>query len=151
MPAKRKATPKIDPRFAWFRLRVGRSGIHQWGVYAEEEIPRGKKVIEYTGRRMPIGKIQDLKPPADWYLVGCSDHEVLDGRYKGSGAERVNHSCNPNLSFKKSRGRVFFYSVRRIRKGEELTIRYAYPVKLTRVPCTCGARNCRRTLRYILE
>jgi hypothetical protein len=46
------AEPRIDPRLACFRLRLGRSGIHGWGVYAAERIPARHKVIEYTGERI---------------------------------------------------------------------------------------------------
>jgi hypothetical protein len=35
--------------------------------------------------------------------------------------------------------------------GEELAYRYAYPVKITRVPCQCGSPKCRGTLRYLLR
>jgi len=45
-------TPRIDPRFACFRLRLAESRIHRWGVYAEERIPPRRKVIEYTGERI---------------------------------------------------------------------------------------------------
>jgi hypothetical protein len=46
---------------------------------------------------------------------------------------------------------LLFFSRRKIRAGEELTWKYRYPVKIHRVPCRCGARRCRGTLRYILS
>src|ERR1039457_4088264 len=46
------ASPRIDPNFAPFKLRLGRSGIHGLGVYAAEPIPARHKVIEYTGERI---------------------------------------------------------------------------------------------------
>jgi hypothetical protein len=50
MPAKTTIkAPKIDSRYAKFRMRVRPSKIHRWGVYALEVIPKGRKVIEYTG------------------------------------------------------------------------------------------------------
>ena len=44
--------PAIDPRYAQFKLAIRESKIHQRGVYAEEPIPAGRKVIEYTGERI---------------------------------------------------------------------------------------------------
>ena len=37
-------------------------------------------------------------------------------------------------------------SARDIRKGEELTIDYHFEKDVERVPCSCGAKNCRGTI-----
>src|SRR5579872_973905 len=37
--ARQEAQPCIDPRHARFRLKIGTSPIHRWGVFAEEQIP----------------------------------------------------------------------------------------------------------------
>jgi Proteins containing SET domain len=52
MSPKQAPVPSIDPRHARYRLKVAPSEIHRWGVYAEEFIPRQRKVIEYTGERI---------------------------------------------------------------------------------------------------
>ena len=57
MPPSKKSdlpatVPEINPKYARYRLRVGPSKIHRWGVYAEESIPSGKKIMEYTGERI---------------------------------------------------------------------------------------------------
>lgn len=46
------ATGVINADFACFRLSVHPSKIHRRGVFAEEHIPAGRKVIEYTGERV---------------------------------------------------------------------------------------------------
>lgn len=144
------STREVNSRFAWYRLQIRRSRIHSLGVFALEDIPAGKRVIEYTGRRLSIEQAVDLGPPSDRYLVRLSRGWIADGSAGGSGAELVNHSCDPNLVCRRTKGRVLLWSRRRILAGEELTMRYAYPVKLTRVPCHCGSRKCRGTLRYLL-
>lgn len=141
----------INPKYSRYKLEIRRSRIHSVGVFALEEIPAGKPIIEYTGKRLLVEKALELKPPRDRYLVRLSRRWISDGSVGGSGAELVNHSCDPNLAWKRSRGRVTLWSRRRIRAGEELTLRYAYPVKLTRVPCRCGSPKCRGTLRYLLD
>ncbi len=151
MRAQRSATRRINPKFAWYRLRVGRSPIHSTGVYALEDIPRGQPVIEYTGKQITMDQVWKLTPAEDQYLMRFSQRCLLDGKVGGSGAELVNHSCDPNLVYKGVRGRVVLYSRRRIRAGEELTAWYAYPVKLTQIPCHCGSPKCRGTLRYLLS
>lgn len=130
---------------------MGRSPIHRFGVFAEEEIPAGRRVIEYTGRRLSVEQADRVKSPKDGYLATLSSRWVADPSVGGSGAEIINHSCNPNLKWRRSRGRLFYFSRRKIHVGEELTGDYAYPLHLVRVPCRCGAPNCRKTLRYVLE
>jgi hypothetical protein len=46
---------------------------------------------------------------------------------------------------------LFFYSVRRIPANQELTAYFSHPVKAREVPCACGARKCRKILRYIVS
>lgn len=142
---------RISEKHARYKLRIGRSGIHHAGVFAAEDIPADRRVIEYTGKRLTFAQAADLTAPEDRYLVRLDDTWVIDGRKDGSGAELINHSCAPNLTFRRRAGRIFFVSVRKIRAGEELTALYGYPVKMVRVPCRCGARNCRGTLRYVVK
>ena len=144
-------TPQIDPKFARYGLRVGRSPVHRYGVFALEEIPRGRLVIEYTGKRLTYDQAQKIRPPRDAYVATVSDRWLVDARIGGSGAEFINHSCNPNLSWRRIRGHLFYFSRKKIRVGEELTGGYGYPIKIRRVPCHCGARGCKGTLRYILR
>jgi uncharacterized protein len=143
--------PRIDPRIARFRLRVGRSRIHRYGVFALEDIPAGRQVIEYTGKRLTVAQASQIDFPKDAYLATLSSRWIADPSVGGSGAEIINHSCQPNLIWRRIRGHLFYFSRRKIRAGEELTGDYAYPLKLRRVPCRCGARSCRGTLRYALE
>jgi hypothetical protein len=42
--------------------------------------------------------------------------------------------------------RVFVYALRRIPAGEELTYDYQFPSDERKIPCKCGAANCRGTL-----
>jgi uncharacterized protein len=151
MTALRRGKRTVNPKYSSYNLEIRRSRIHSVGVFAMQEIPAHKPIIEYTGKRLTVEQALDLKSPQDRYLVRLSRHWIADGRFGGSGAELVNHSCDPNLQWKRSKGRLTLWSRRRIRAGEELTLRYAYPYKATRVPCRCGSAKCRGTLRYLLE
>ena len=148
---RRSETPRIDPRFAQYRLRLGRSRVHGYGVFALEEIPPGKRVIEYTGKRLTRAQADRIGCPRDGYLAAVSSRYVVDPSVGGSGAEFINHSCDANLTWRRIGGRLFYFSRRRIRVGEELTGDYGYPIELKRVRCRCGSPKCRGTLRYVLE
>jgi uncharacterized protein len=142
---------RIAHKSARFPLKIGRSRIHRFGVFALQDIPEGREVIEYTGRRLSVEQAALLKAPHDDYLVGLNRNNLINGSVGGSGAQFINHACNPNLTWVRRKGRLFFYSRKPIRAGEELTMYFNYPIEARRVPCACGARKCQGTLRYVLE
>jgi len=133
--------PTIDPRYACYRLRVGRSKIHRWGIYADQNIPANRKVIEYTGE-----KIDPEEAERRWntpYLFVLDNYWTIDGAVGGSGAELINHSCQPNLVSRIMKGHIIYMSLCAIRKGEEVTIDYNYDDTDQTMQCRCGKRNCR--------
>ena len=150
-PSSRKTRP-IDSRFTPFHVEIRRSPIHGLGVFAAVAIPKGRKVVEYTGER--VSRLEGrrrfvrawLSREKRLYLARLDPYWSIDGAYGGSGAELVNHSCEPNLCWKKDRGRLFLRSRRKIRRGEELTIDYAFRKDGPRIACHCGAPACRGTV-----
>jgi SET domain-containing protein len=135
--------PRLDPRCTCFRLVIRRSRIHRYGVYAVEKIPAHRKVIEYTGERINRREAKRRDNGDHTYLFGVSSYWTLDGAVGGSGAEIINHSCEPNLISRVMKGHVLYMSLRQIQPGEELTVDYNFARNVERSPCTCGARNCR--------
>jgi len=145
-----RKTPTISPIFAAYPLRIGRSRVHGFGVFAASTIPRRRKVIEYTGerirRREAIRRLWKLLGPrglTKTYMFALNRIWRIDGAAGGSGAERINHSCNPNLFTRKMKGHILLFARRRIRRGEELSFDYRLHPKTVRVPCRCGSSNCR--------
>lgn len=139
--------PEINPRYACFKLRVSPSKIHRWGVYAGETIPANRKVIEYTGERISRKETKRRAESTSLiYLFTLDSYWCLDGSVGGSGAEYVNHSCDPNLRAWVFKGHILYMSLREIRKGEELTIDYNFDKDVERIPCSCGAARCRGTI-----
>jgi SET domain-containing protein len=80
------------------------------------------------------------------YLFTLDDYWTIDGAFGGSGAEIINHCCEPNLYTSIVKGHILYLSRREIRPGEELTVDYMFSKKVDRVPCACGASNCRGTI-----
>ena len=140
------ASPLIDPRFTPFRLLIRESKIHERGVYAGEFVPARRKVIEYTGERINRRKAKQRGDNSLTYLFTLDDYWTIDGAVGGSGAEIINHSCDPNLRSSILRGHILYWSKRDIRKGEELTVDYLFSKKIDKIPCHCGAKNCRGTI-----
>jgi SET domain-containing protein len=138
--------PRIDNCFTRFRLALDRSTIHRWGVYACESIPARRKVIEYTGQR--IGRAETWRRGQGrlTYLFTLDSYWTIDGAVGGSGAEFINHSCDPNLYSWNVKGHILYMSRRRIRRGEELTVDYRFSKKIEPVRCRCGSARCRGTI-----
>ena len=137
-------TATINPRLASFRLSVRRSSVHGFGVFADEAIPAGKRIIEYTGERIARREaVKRWDPKQASYLFKLDSYWRIDGAVGGSGAEFVNHSCDPNTKAVLRRGKIQFVSQRKISRGEELTLDYKYSPDLERLPCRCRAPNCR--------
>lgn len=140
------------------RFAVRKSGIHGRGVFALVDIPKGTRLIEYTGQRMShaeadrrYGDMHDGN--AHTMLFAANDEVVIDATKWGSSARWINHSCAPNCEAIEDEGRVFIEARRNIRAGEELGYDYELIVegrqteKLKREhACYCGARNCRGTM-----
>lgn len=140
--------PEIDENHASFKLEVRPSKIHRWGVYAAQSIPARRKVIEYTGERISR---KETKRRSDEqarmiYLFTLDNYWTLDGSVGGSGAQYINHCCDPNIKTIIQQGHILYMSKRRIRKGEELTVDYHFAKDIEEIPCKCGAAQCRGTI-----
>jgi uncharacterized protein len=152
LPTKRHI-PRLNPNLAWFKLRIWRSRIERFGVFTEETIPSGKRVIQYTGERISDREV--MRRTARMFLAGKAERVYsvrlnrrswLDGAVGGSGVEFMNHSCDPNLTVRRIRGQFFLYSFREIRAGEELTLDYGFRCSC---PCRCGSSKCRGTTCHV--
>jgi SET domain-containing protein len=144
---QKKQQPFINPDFCQFKLILGRSKIHRWGVYAGEDIPKGRKVIEYTGERISRRETRRRSDTAKYnYLFTLDKYWTIDGSVGGRGAEYINHCCDPNIITRIMKGHILYMAKRDIKKGEELTVDYHFPKEVETVPCKCGAKNCRGTI-----
>jgi len=143
----------FDPRMSRYRLRIGTSRIHRTGVFAAEMIPAGRKVIEYTGKRLDrrglralIQKVGNLRAVRLRYVFEYHRNCFVDGAVGGSRPEVINHSCDPNLAGRRISGHVLYFSRRQIQAGEELTVDYRYAPTALQVRCRCGSPKCRGTI-----
>jgi SET domain-containing protein len=140
--------PVINEKYASYRLEVRPSKIHRWGVYALESIPKGRKIIEYTGERISRRETKRRSDEQNRmiYLFTLDNYWTLDGAVGGSGAQYINHCCDPNIRTVVTKGHILYYAKRTIRKGDELTVDYHFPKDVEEVPCKCGAKECRGTI-----
>ena len=135
-------------------IQVRQSAVHGRGVFAARPIRKGRRIIEYTGRRVAWKSIPADVNGTHTFLFGINDGtDVIDPEIGGNEARWINHSCDPNCDAVVEDGRIWIETVRDVAAGEELAYDYAYvleerhtPAAKRRFPCHCGAATCRGTI-----
>lgn len=144
------SAPTVDYNYANFKLRIAKSKIHRWGIYAGEPIPKNRKIIEYTGERISRRETKKRCDERELnYLFTLDAYWTLDGSVGGSGAEYINHSCDPNVEARIIKGHILYFSLRDLKRGEELTVDYHFAADVEKVTCGCGTTRCRGTINLL--
>ena len=91
------------------------------GLFALAPIPAGRRIIEYTGPLVPNAEVEKLRGK---YFFGVNSKWAIDGSSRANTARYINHSCRPNAVAFVSGRRVWIWSKRKIRAGEEITYDY---------------------------
>jgi hypothetical protein len=127
-----------------YPVRVGKSRIAGKGAFAISRIPAKKKIGDLGGviitMKEAMRLVRDVKVIN---MVELEDDLALNASANPNDLRFINHSCDPNTYLRVLRKRVEFYALRTIRKGEELSCDYGETHHDGKLPCRCGARNCR--------
>lgn len=132
---------------------VRSSSIHNRGIFARCDVPYDVPIIEYVGEK--ITKAESLRRGealvekskktggAAVYVFTLNQKYDIDGAKGRNPARYINHSCAPNCEAYIIRGRIWIYSLREIKAGEELTYNYGFDVDTwDEHPCRCGSDRC---------
>jgi SET domain-containing protein len=135
------------------RIEVRESRVHGRGVYATKPIPKGARIIEYTGQRVPWEDGPDDENNPHTFLFGLESGEVINPEIGGNDARWINHCCDPNCEAIEEDDRIFIYAMRHIEAGQELFYDYAMEIdepiteeSKKEFACQCGSSNCRGTM-----
>lgn len=153
----RKSPPgRPGPVNEWAEVR--RSPIHGFGVFARREIPKGTRIIEYTGEKISNSEADrryddESMKQHHTFLFILNSRTCVDAAYEGNAARFINHSCDPNCEAVIERGHIWIDAIRNIPAGAELFYDYMYEddpeyteEDLGFYACRCGAANCRGTI-----
>jgi len=111
------------------------------GFFAEEPIPKGTRIVEYTGPFVPN---EEVEKRYGKYFFGVNSKWSIDGSPRTNVARYINHSCRPNAEAVISGNRVWIWSKRNIKPGEEVTYDYGkeYFDNVIK-PMGCKCAKCR--------
>ena len=127
--------------------KIKKSKIDKNGLYANCNIKKGTKIIEYKGKIISV-KQSEANPKFDngkaIYLFNINKKFDLDGDYSFNTARLINHSCDPNCEVFGTGLKVWVYAMKNIKKGDELSYDYGFSFDedYKNYPCKCGTSKC---------
>jgi hypothetical protein len=135
------------------------SSIHNRGLFARCDIPNDAAIIEYIGEKISKKEStrRGLELEAKAKKTGCAavyiftlnKKQDIDGGFPGNPARLINHSCDANCEAYIIRGRIWIYSIKEIKNGDELTYNYGFELDTWEDhPCRCGKAGC---VGYIVD
>lgn len=139
-------------------LEVRSSEIQGLGAFAATRIPRGTRIIEYTGQHISPAEADrryndDASEHPRVLLFTVDSRTVIDAGVGGNEAQFINHSCEPNCEAVTVGKHIYIEALRKIEPGEELVYDYNLtrqdddaPDLEQRYACRCGAPSCRGTM-----
>ncbi len=100
------------------KVKRSKTGL---GLFADQDIAKGVCIIEYIGRQI---KGEEEYTSTSKYLFEVNSRLTIDGRDRKNTARYINHSCKPNCEPIIYKSRVYIFSIKKIKKGEELVYDY---------------------------
>ena len=135
--------PAGRPAYQKFAVVVQPSRIDGQGVFAAEPILPQRKIGEIRGESLSVA---DARIRATRHerimIVEVSPRRAIDFSRSADPMRYTNHSCAPNARLSIRQGRVEFYALRAILRGEEITVEYGPTHHEGRLTCRCGAPAC---------
>lgn len=132
---------------------VRNSDIHGRGVYAAADLEPETRIIEYIGeyinkdeseeRAWAQAERAEKHGDAAVYIFTLDKKWDIDGNVPWNDARLINHSCDPNCEAWIEGDEIYIYSIKDIKKGDELTFDYGFDIECFEDhPCLCGRDNC---------
>jgi hypothetical protein len=112
---------KTEPKYSYPGDLVVKRGINGLGLYTTVPIKKGDCIIEYVGE---VIDDKEANRRGGKYLFQTSRDRHIDGATRTNTARYINHSCRPSCEIEIKKGRVFVFSRRAIKPGEELFYDY---------------------------
>jgi|ERR1043165_6811784 SET domain-containing protein len=105
-----------------FNLKV-KKAAYGLGLFAMEPIPKGIRIIEYTGEKITV---DEANRRGGMYLFEITSKWYIDGKGRQNTARYINHACRgaANCDIEIKGGRIWVFAKKNIEAGEELAYDY---------------------------
>lgn len=123
---------------SWYTIKILKKKGR--GVFALRDIPAGTVLGDYTGK-LVRPEDEDEEKEGLYTIEGGERYDILADP-KEKGLHCINHSCAANSGIYPYRGHMLFITVRKIFKGEEITINYMLGKAEKDEPMTCEEHAC---------
>ena len=142
--------------------KVKKSKVHGAGVFANQELKKNTCIIQYIGEKITksegdkrsaerIKKHLNKKNEGSVYIFELNKKYDIDGSPTYNKARYINHSCNPNCEVNIINNQIWISSIKKIKKGDELSYDYGYPFDeedFSDHTCKCASSKC---IGYIIS
>ena len=139
------------PAEPWYIVR--QSSIHNQGVFAARDVPKGTRIIDYKGHK--VTKAESIRrgtaqiegsavsgEGAVYIFVLNKKHDI-DGNVPWNDARLINHTCEPNCEAQIIRGTIWLIATKDIPEGTELGFNYGFDLETWEDhPCLCRTKSC---------
>lgn len=136
---------RLKPRWwrVYYALVVRPSAVVGRGLFSPLAIAARSKIGEFEGERIRIAEARRRAKRRSVIAIVELERHALDATRMTRGFRFINHSCDSNTYFRCTDTRAEIYARRDIAPGEELTVDYGESHHDGKLPCRCGAANCR--------
>lgn len=124
------------------------------GLFVKGNVLQGVVIGDYIGKVIrPEDAVVDEE---NFYLIYYHNRAVISPDLDKPGVHVLNHSCKPNCWLYIYKGHTLVFSMRKIKRGEELTIPYLLPpIDKFCNPCPhvckCSNKECTGTMHLSKE
>ena len=135
-----KTSTKIE-NVIFKKIKVKR-GLDGFGLFAEEEIKSGEKIVDYVGNILLGDAAENCK--VNMYLFEVSKNKTIDGSVRWNIARYINHSCSGNAESEIRKGKVYVIATKNIKTGEEIAYDYGkefFKEYIAKKGCKCAAKK----------
>lgn len=127
-----------------YKIENKKSNIDGKGAFALQHIPSKKKIGNLGGVIISLEQARKKANKSKRVaIVEFGDGRALDAGINANELRFINHCCSPNTYMRVCYNKVEFYTLRNIRKGEELTCNYGPTHHDGKLKCFCGSINCK--------
>lgn len=125
------------------RLRIGRSPIDHFGLFAVTALSAETRILPYQGEKISKAESHYRLVRGNAYIFALNERYDIDGQAHANTARFINHSCAPNCYALANTRTIWIVAQRDIAAGEELTYNYGFGLEdYQDYPCRCGAAAC---------